>query len=225
MIVVEASLSRVSLRCTGFRPSGPSLRRSAVRVPSRVPSESVRRRAPPAPPHRAHAHTRTHTYSDPWRRRGISNEEGANACIVFRLRIRIQMSEYWVSQAKYYCKICNVWIADNVMSKQLHHAGTKHKMAVEELNKKKREEKLHGARSEREIKQQLADIEKAAREAIANDRLENAGYFQSSSSSSSGSLGRAPPPPPPPLPPHLGGGFAGPSEPRQPRQPRRTDDD
>jgi U1 zinc finger len=23
------------------------------------------------------------------------------------------MSEYWVSQAKFYCKFCNVWIADN----------------------------------------------------------------------------------------------------------------
>jgi len=37
--------------------------------------------------------------------------------------------------------------------------------------KKKRESKFHGARSEKELRLQLAEIEKAARTAVAEDRL------------------------------------------------------
>jgi hypothetical protein len=36
---------------------------------------------------------------------------------------------------------------------------------------------LFGARSETEIKQQLAEIERAAKEAVAADRLESTGLF------------------------------------------------
>ena len=37
--------------------------------------------------------------------------------------------------------------------------------------KKKRESQFHGARSEKELRLQLAEIEKAARSAVAEDRL------------------------------------------------------
>lgn len=87
------------------------------------------------------------------------------------------MSEYWVSQAKYYCKVCNCYIADNKPSRQHHDNGAKHKEKVEILMKQKRQEKLHGARSESELKQQLAEIEKAAKEAIAVDKTEQDGFF------------------------------------------------
>ena len=87
------------------------------------------------------------------------------------------MSEYWVSQAKHYCKVCNCYIADNKASRAHHENGAKHKEKVEILNKQKRDEKLHGARSEVELKHQLAEIEKAAKEAIATDRAEQDGFF------------------------------------------------
>lgn len=87
------------------------------------------------------------------------------------------MSEYWVSQAKHYCKVCNCYIADNKTSIAHHENGSKHKEKVEILQKQKRQDKLHGARSEVELKQQLAEIEKAAKEAIAVDRAEQGGYF------------------------------------------------
>jgi hypothetical protein len=45
-------------------------------------------------------------------------------------------------------------------------------MQVEIFHKKKRDEKLHGARSEKELHQQLAAIERAARDAMAQDRGE-----------------------------------------------------
>jgi hypothetical protein len=87
------------------------------------------------------------------------------------------MSEYWVSQAKYYCKVCNCYIADNKPSRLHHENGVKHKEKVEQMLKQKRMDKLHGARSESELKKQLADIEKAAKEAIAVDRTEHDGSF------------------------------------------------
>ena len=95
------------------------------------------------------------------------------------------MSEYWVSQAKHYCKFCNIWIADNKPSKQLHEGSVKHKIAVDLFHKEKREKTLHGARSEKELKQQLKEIEKAANEAIQLDKLSNPGQFYQSSKVSS----------------------------------------
>lgn len=59
--------------------------------------------------------------------------------------------------------------------------------------KKKREDRLHGARSEYELKQQLKEIEKAAQDAIATDRVEMHGNFYSGRNAGG-------PPPPPPLP-------------------------
>jgi hypothetical protein len=92
------------------------------------------------------------------------------------------MTEYWVSQAKFYCKYCNVWIADNKPSRQHHDTGVKHKEKVSLFNKKKREDKLFGAKSEHDLKQQLASIEKAALQAVAQDREELPGMFGISSS-------------------------------------------
>ena len=44
--------------------------------------------------------------------------------------------------------------------------------------KKKREDKLHGARSEQDLKKQLAEIERAARGAIAEDRVQSGNLFR-----------------------------------------------
>lgn len=68
---------------------------------------------------------------------------------------------------------------DTIQTRQLHDGGAKHKFNVDEFHKKKRNEKLFGARSEGEIKQQLAEIERAAKEAVAADRLEENGLFYS----------------------------------------------
>jgi hypothetical protein len=137
------------------------------------------------------------------------------------------MSEYWVSQAKFYCKVCNCYIADNKPSRLHHENGVKHKEKVEQMLKQKRLDKLHGARSESELKHQLAEIEKAAKEALSADRAEQDGNFYQVSLlpsvgrvvsgdhfsfiQNSGIRPRAPPPPPAPRPP----GFA---------PPRKTDD-
>ena len=48
------------------------------------------------------------------------------------------MSEYWVSQAKYYCKICCCYIADNKPSRQHHDNGLKHKQKLEQFQKQRK---------------------------------------------------------------------------------------
>ncbi len=63
----------------------------------------------------------------------------------------------------------------SIQSRQHHDNGVKHKIAVQNFNKEKREKALHGASSERELKQQLEDIDKAARAALAEDRFANRG--------------------------------------------------
>jgi ribosomal protein L9 len=62
-------------------------------------------------------------------------------------------------------------------SRQLHDGGVKHKINVDLFHKKKRDEKLYGARSEREVQQQLAEIERAAQEALATDKREHGHLF------------------------------------------------
>lgn len=41
------------------------------------------------------------------------------------------MSEYWVSKKKYFCKYCNIYIADDVPSRRQHESGLRHKGNVE----------------------------------------------------------------------------------------------
>ncbi len=82
------------------------------------------------------------------------------------------MTEYWVSQAKYYCKICNTWIADNKASRSFHEKSNTHKFKKEFADKKKQADKLHGARSEYDLQRQLKQIERAAQAALRGEVYE-----------------------------------------------------
>ncbi len=80
------------------------------------------------------------------------------------------MTEYWVSQSKFHCKYCNFWIPDTKFSKEQHDNTPKHKQKLAQFLKNQRNEKLHGMRNERELQQVMRDINKAANQAIAQDR-------------------------------------------------------
>ena len=41
------------------------------------------------------------------------------------------MSEYWVSHKKYFCKYCNIYIADDAPSRRQHESGLRHTGNVE----------------------------------------------------------------------------------------------
>jgi len=80
------------------------------------------------------------------------------------------MSEYWVSQAKYFCKTCNVYMSNDRHCILLHNNGIKHKEKVESTSKAKRLNEVQLKRDQSELKKQLAEIDKAAKEAVALDR-------------------------------------------------------
>lgn len=66
-------------------------------------------------------------------------QEQVRACASWRLlqlcllppRPAAAMSEYWVSHKKYFCKYCNIYIADDKPSRTQHETGLKHKGNVE----------------------------------------------------------------------------------------------
>ena len=84
------------------------------------------------------------------------------------------MSEYWVSHKRYFCKYCNIYIADDAPSRRQHEGGLKHKGNVERFVRglykagEKRKQDLEEERRE------MARIEKVRRrdglEAACNER-------------------------------------------------------
>ena len=82
-----------------------------------------------------------------------------------------------MSQSKHYCKFCNCWVADNRPSIQHHEQGAKHREKVELFHKARREERFQGKQSERELKQQMDEIERAAKEALEADKQDSTGMF------------------------------------------------
>ncbi|KAI0762098.1 hypothetical protein BD413DRAFT_455420, partial [Trametes elegans] len=79
------------------------------------------------------------------------------------------MSEYWVAHKKYFCKYCNIYIADDAPSRRQHESGLRHKGNVERFVRglykagEKRKQDLE------EEKREMARVEKAAQAAFAQD--------------------------------------------------------
>lgn len=62
------------------------------------------------------------------------------------------MSEYWVSKKRYFCKYCQVYIADDAPSRQHHESGLRHKGNMERFIRgiyKAGEKKIKDAAEER----------------------------------------------------------------------------
>ncbi|CAM9459683.1 unnamed protein product [Scytosiphon promiscuus] len=111
------------------------------------------------------------------------------------------MASYWVSQERYFCKYCKVWLSNHKASIRNHDQGKKHVEIVAEFFRKKREDKLKGAQSESDLKRQMDRIEKAAQRAHEKDlAMFGGGGSGSSAGAGAGASAAAavPPPPPPP---------------------------
>ncbi|KAI0369691.1 hypothetical protein BV20DRAFT_967680 [Pilatotrama ljubarskyi] len=79
------------------------------------------------------------------------------------------MSEYWVSHKKYFCKYCNIYIADDAPSRRQHESGLRHKGNVERFVRglyKAGEKRKHDLEEE---KREMVRVEKAAQAAFAQD--------------------------------------------------------
>ncbi|EEY61616.1 uncharacterized protein PITG_01944 [Phytophthora infestans T30-4] len=107
------------------------------------------------------------------------------------------MVDYWVSKERHYCKYCNVWMQSDRVSIKHHEQGRRHKEKVDETLKQKRKAKSDANNSQRELQDQLKQIEEAAQAKYAQDMATR----------------RAPPPPPRP-----GQSNAPPPPPRRPGQ-------
>ncbi|KAI0267889.1 hypothetical protein BGY98DRAFT_902252, partial [Russula aff. rugulosa BPL654] len=95
------------------------------------------------------------------------------------------MSEYWVSKKRYFCKYCDVYIADDVPSRQHHENGLRHKGNVERFVRglyKAGEKRKKDAEEE---KREMRRIEQAASAAFAQDV--GAGLAQLTTTASSSS--------------------------------------
>ncbi|CAM9438178.1 unnamed protein product, partial [Discosporangium mesarthrocarpum] len=117
---------------------------------------------------------------------------------------RAPMADYWVSNERYFCKYCKVWLSNHKASIRHHEQGKRHTEVMEEFFRKKREDKLKGAESEVDLKRQMRNIEEAALKAHEKDLA----MFGGSSSHVT--------PPPPPPPPHGGPPVAPPPPPPGP---------
>ncbi|KAG3077013.1 hypothetical protein PI125_g21389 [Phytophthora idaei] len=111
------------------------------------------------------------------------------------------MVDYWVSKERHCCKYCNAWMQNDKMSIKHHEQGRRHKEKVEETLKLKRQAKSDANNSQKELHDQLREIEEAAQAKYAQDMANR----------------RAPPPPPRP-----GQRNAPPPPPRRPGQSSRN---
>ncbi|KAF8499623.1 hypothetical protein F5888DRAFT_1793674 [Russula emetica] len=95
------------------------------------------------------------------------------------------MSEYWVSKKRYFCKYCDVYIADDVPSRQHHENGLRHKGNVERFVRglyKAGEKRKKDAEEE---KREMRRIEQAASAAFAQDVGAGRAQITTTTSSSS----------------------------------------
>ncbi|KAG1775427.1 hypothetical protein EV702DRAFT_973203 [Suillus placidus] len=79
------------------------------------------------------------------------------------------MSEYWVSHKRYHCKYCNIFIADDVPSRQHHENGMRHKGNVERFVRGLYKAGEKAVKDRDEEKREMERISKAAAAAYAQD--------------------------------------------------------
>ncbi|KAH6913856.1 hypothetical protein BKA70DRAFT_1181626 [Coprinopsis sp. MPI-PUGE-AT-0042] len=109
------------------------------------------------------------------------------------------MADYWVSKKKYFCKYCDIYIADDTPSRQHHESGMRHKGNLERYIRgiyKTGEKKKKDLEEE---KREMAAVERAANAAFALDV--GAGLAKGSSgpvasTSAAAAATRKPPPKP-----------------------------
>ncbi|KAG8956165.1 hypothetical protein FRC04_004240 [Tulasnella sp. 424] len=100
------------------------------------------------------------------------------------------MSDYWVSKKKYFCKYCDIFIADDAPSRKQHEDGLRHKgnkdRFIRDLYKHGEKKKKEKAEEDREMK----SIDAAAAAAYAKD----VGLDAASAAVASSSTPKPPPP-------------------------------
>ncbi|THU82025.1 hypothetical protein K435DRAFT_831748 [Dendrothele bispora CBS 962.96] len=79
------------------------------------------------------------------------------------------MSEYWVSKKKYYCKYCEIYIADDAPSRQQHENGLRHKGNRDRFIRGLYKDGEKKKKDLEEEKREMVRVEMAAQAAFAQD--------------------------------------------------------
>ncbi|KAJ7262230.1 hypothetical protein B0H12DRAFT_321708 [Mycena haematopus] len=100
------------------------------------------------------------------------------------------MSEYWVSKKKYFCKYCDIYIADDAPSRQQHENGLRHKGNQERFIRGIYKAGEKKKKDDEEERREMARVEQVAQIAFAQDvgagraKLSSGGPTPSASASS-----------------------------------------
>ncbi|RXW22971.1 hypothetical protein EST38_g2879 [Candolleomyces aberdarensis] len=79
------------------------------------------------------------------------------------------MSEYWVSKKKYFCKYCEIYIADDAPSRNHHESGMRHKGNLERYIRGIYKQGVQRKKDQEEEKREMERVEKLANAAFAED--------------------------------------------------------
>lgn len=81
------------------------------------------------------------------------------------------MTEWWVSTKKNWCEICRVWTGGHIQQILKHKNGRMHIEHEEQMLKDARKRETEKQKSERDLKDELARIERAAAEAMTREAV------------------------------------------------------
>ena len=81
------------------------------------------------------------------------------------------MSEYWVSKKRYFCKYCDIYIADDAPSRQQHENGLRHKGNVERFVRGIYKAGEKHKKDLEEEKREMRRVEQASKNLFSSDPL------------------------------------------------------
>ncbi|KAK2077350.1 hypothetical protein QBZ16_004984 [Prototheca wickerhamii] len=86
------------------------------------------------------------------------------------------MTEFWKSQAMYWCDICKVWLKDDAQAKAVHERGAKHQENVAKRLRDMRRRAEEEKKSEAQLATTMKNIEQAAAAQFSRDKDEELRY-------------------------------------------------
>ncbi|KAJ6593849.1 hypothetical protein B0H19DRAFT_920291 [Mycena capillaripes] len=106
------------------------------------------------------------------------------------------MSEFWVSKKKYFCKYCDIYIADDAPSRQQHENGLRHKGNTERFIRSIYKAGEKKKKDDEEERREMARVEQATQIAFAQDVGAGRAKLSSAPTPSTPALPRKPAPKP-----------------------------
>lgn len=84
-------------------------------------------------------------------------------------------NEPWRANERHYCALCNVWMGSDRQSIALHENGKKHREAVEEDLKRRRDEKSKKEKDKKDLESVFAEVNAAVGVSVGSAASNNFG--------------------------------------------------